>query len=301
MGSSNSLPQAPNTETIEWRKMNTNDMSSYNPNIYNISPDASKLVLKLHMMSESSSDFMKTTTNFMNKTLIGGAENMENIENTGNIENTENTYNTNSPFLSSEMYNYIMNKYQEENNVISSEKINNLVGGENLDDDSDTTSTSSSNSDESELELNLDTDKKLQKKKNNTHAIKPSKKTSVMAKKTSLKAKKTSVIAKKTSVKAKKTSFKAKKTSVKAKKPNAKITKNKIHSTETESYMSSSTNNSDMIFNNKSSKNILNTEFNDYLSSSAHTGGSYTESTILNENNLSISSVRTSELNLISE
>ena len=46
-----------------------------------------------------------------------------------------------------------------------------------------------------------------------------------------------------------------------------------------------------------------NTEaFLDYVSSSAHTGGSITDnSSVANENNITISSVRTSQINLISE
>jgi hypothetical protein len=135
------------------------------------------------------------------------------VNNTQNNQLSENLSST-SPFISSEMYNFVMDKYQKQHNIKKS-----MVGGSknNLDDDSDTSSTSSSS-----------------------------------------------------------------KTTESEKKPvHKKSAKNKIV--------------------NKKVQKKATEDFMEYLSSSAHTGGSITESSILNENTITVSSVRTSQINLISE
>jgi len=210
MGASNSLPQS---ETINWKNIKTEQVSSTIPNLNGISVEANKLVEKLNLpeISDSSSELNDIFLTKINKS------------NSVNNNLSENNFSSTSPFISSEMYNYVMDKYKNQNMVGGAHEKN------SLEDDSETTSTSSSNSKLS------DSDKSTPVKKES-------------------------------------------KTNKQAKgKTNSKVDKRKISKKGTEDFM-------------------------DYMSSSAHTGGSITDnSSIENENNLSISSVRTSQLNLISE
>jgi len=205
MGAFNSTPQ---TETINWKNINTNDMSEI-PNLYGISAEANKLVEQLNLppLSESTSNSTNIDNYFLSK-----------VNNSTNNQLSENLSST-SPFISSEMYNFVMDKYQKQHNINGSK--NSMIGGSknSLDDDSDTSSTSSSKSSESEK-------KPVHKEKN--------------------------------------------------KSAKNKIVNRKVQKKATEDFM-------------------------EYLSSSAHTGGSITESSVLNENTISVSSVRTSQINLISE
>lgn len=211
MGASNSLPQ---TETINWKNIKTDQISSTIPNLNGISVEANKLVEKLNLpeMSNSSSELNNIFLPKINNNL------------------SENNFSSTSPFISSEMYNYVMDKYKNQNMVGGAHEKN------SLEEDSDTTSTSSSES-----------------KSSNSDKSTPVKKESKTEKKAKGKVTKTENIKSK---------------NIKSKKINKKGTE----------------------------------DFMDYMSSSAHTGGSITDnSSIENENNLSISSVRTSQLNLVSE
>jgi hypothetical protein len=206
MGAFNSTPQ---TETINWKNINTNDMSEI-PNLYGISAEANKLVeqLNLPQLSESTSNTTNIDDYFLTK-----------VNNSTNNQLSENLSST-SPFISSEMYNFVMDKYQKQHNIKNS-----MIGGSknNLDDDSDTSSTSSS-SKSSENKSDVESEKKPVHKKSAKN----------------------------------------------------KIVNKKLQKKATEDFM-------------------------EYLSSSAHTGGSITESSVLNENTITVSSVRTSQINLISE
>ena len=218
MGASNSLPQS---ETINWKNIKTDQVSSTIPNLNGISVEANKLVEKLNLpeISDSSSELNDIFLTKINKS------------NSVNNNLSENNFSSTSPFISSEMYNYVMDKYKNQNMVGGAHEKN------SLEDDSETTSTSSSNSKLS------DSDKSTPVKKES--------KTNKQAKGNSNKQAKG--------------------------KTNSKVDKRKISKKGTEDFM-------------------------DYMSSSAHTGGSITDnSSIENENNLSISSVRTSQLNLVSE
>jgi hypothetical protein len=217
MGASNSLPQS---ETINWKNIKTDQVSSTIPNLNGISVEANKLVEKLNLpeISDSSSELNDIFLTKINKS------------NSVNNNLSENNFSSTSPFISSEMYNYVMDKYKNQNMVGGAHEKN------SLEDDSETTSTSSSNSKSS------DSDKST--------PIKKESKSNKQAKGNNKQAKG---------------------------KTNSKVDKKKISKKGTEDFM-------------------------DYMSSSAHTGGSITDnSSIENENNLSISSVRTSQLNLISE
>ena len=211
MGSSNSLPQ---TETINWKNIKTDQISSTIPNLNGISFEANKLIEKLNVpeVSDSSSEI---NTNFFLKKKISNNLSDNNLSD-AKISST-------TPFISSDMYNFIMDKYKNQNMI---------GGGENndLNEDSSTTSTSSSDKSVSPIK-----NEKSNKKK-------------------------------------------------------------KVNKKSTEDFMLSSAKNKKKI--NKKSTD----DFMDYMSSSAHTGGNITESSIANENdnNLSYSSVRTSQLNLVS-
>lgn len=223
MGASNSLPQS---ETINWKNIKTDQVSSTIPNLNGISVEANKLVEKLNLpeISDSSSELNDIFLTKINKS------------NSVNNNLSENNFSSTSPFISSEMYNYVMDKYKNQNMVGGAHEKN------SLEDDSETTSTSSSDSKSSA------SDKSTPVKKEKEH------KSNKQAKGNSNKYAKGKIT-----------------------KTSSKVDKRKISKKGTEDFM-------------------------DYMSSSAHTGGSITDnSSIENENNLSISSVRTSQLNLVSE
>lgn len=222
MGASNSLPQS---ETINWKNIKTDQVSSTIPNLNGISVEANKLVERLNLpeISDSSSELNDIFLTKINKS------------NSVNNNLSENNFSSTSPFISSEMYNYVMDKYKNQNMVGGAHEKN------SLEDDSETTSTSSSDSNSSASDKSTPVTK-----------FKP--KSEKQAKGNSNKYAKGKIT-----------------------KTSSKVDKRKISKKGTEDFM-------------------------DYMSSSAHTGGSITNnSSIENENNLSISSVRTSQLNLVSE
>jgi hypothetical protein len=223
MGASNSLPQS---ETINWKNIKTDQVSSTIPNLNGISVEANKLVEKLNLpeISDSSSELNDIFLTKINKS------------NSVNNNLSENNFSSTSPFISSEMYNYVMDKYKNQNMVGGAHEKN------SLEDDSETTSTSSSDSKSSASDKSTPVKKETKPKSEKQAKGNSNKYTKGKITKTS-----------------------------------SKVDKRKISKKGTEDFM-------------------------DYMSSSAHTGGSITDnSSIENENNLSISSVRTSQLNLVSE
>ena len=208
MGASNSLPQ---TETINWKNLKTEQISDI-PNLYGISAEANKLVEKINVpqLSESSSTDLDHL--FLTK-----------INNSATNDKVSENFSSTSPFISSEMYKHVMNKYQQQN----------MVGGaaNDLNDESETTSTSSSSESSKSSSSSSPVEQKPAKgkgKKGKAKAV--------------IKGKKTKSVKKNTEA------------------------------------------------------------FLDYISSSAHTGGSITDnSSVANDNNITVSSVRTSQINLISE
>lgn len=211
MGASNSLPQS---ETINWKNLKTDQMSDI-PKLYGISDEANRLIQKISvpiLHTESSSSELGNI--FLPKNQPVSYQASENFSST-------------SPFISSEMYKYVMNKYQQQNMV---------GGGNDLDNDSSTTATSSSSDSASASGSESISE--------SSSSVKPAKKTHNAKGNT-------------------------KKTKI--------VKKNKTAKKNTEAFL-------------------------DYVSSSAHTGGSITDnSSVVNENNISVSSVRTSQINLISE
>lgn len=246
-------------QTINWNNLNTDDMSpnmhdfngfsfesnelvkKLENNNYNESDDSLHKKIEFLQSSDESSDFNNLLDQIGGSTFNNITENNEVIENKldqvgGNNEVSENSFSSSSPFISSEMYNYIINKYQNQSN---------MVGGaskKSKDEDSDTSSTSSASSSESKSEV------------------------------------------------------------VKEKPKSKSKSKPKVYDTEkvlngNKKVLSGNKNVKQNNKNIKQSKDTLS-----YVSSSAHTGGSVSDSSISNENKISISSsVRTSQINLISE
>lgn len=239
------------SETINWDKVNTNDMSSQLPNINKISLEAQELISKLNLpdISETSEDF--NSNSIFSKQIIG--------------QNIEDDAQSSSPFISSDMYNFLVNKYNN--------KSTNMVGGGDNEDDSSTSETSSSSkssSPASPSKANKKEDKKEDKKKNKNEKKKPE--TSEGPSEPKITEDEGSEVDADRSYEGKR---KQKSSSV-WKKPSKKASKK----------------------GNKSFRGSDN--YLSYISSSAHTGGGVTD-TIQNENNYTISSVNTSDINMISE
>lgn len=232
MGAGNSK-QEPD-ETINWNNLRTENISSTRSNLNGINNDAVKLVLNLNYpeISENSE--------FNTKYLISKNSN---LTQNNNLNITENDNNSTSAFISSEMYKYIVDKYQNQESNQNQALNKQMIGGakNNYSDDSSTSSTSSSklsSSDSSSESSETEQEKKEKKDKKNKKPIKGGRKT--------------------------------KKSVQNKKKKNSKFTEDELS----------------------------------YISSSAHTisANSISENSISNENSVSISSsVRTSQINLISE
>ena len=254
MGQNNSRQ----SETINWNQIKTNDMSSTIPNLNGISREAQELISRLNLpeVSETNSEF--NTNNILN---------INNLQNKNNKELiTENANDDSSPFISSEMYNYIVNKY---NNKSSN---GNMVGGgadENMGDDSSTSATSSSLSNSDLQSSSSETDvkpKKVEHKKKD-HKKKEHKKVEKKEESEDESEEVSEVVSEEEEEKH--AGWKGKK---------GKASKGKA----------------------KAKSKYTGSEYLSYVSSSAHTGGSLTES-VANENNYTISTVNTSDINMISE
>jgi hypothetical protein len=215
MGQSNSK----NTETINWKGLNTNDMSSTIPNINGISLEAKELISRLNIpdISENQSEFNIDHV-------------FHNSNSNSNKKNEDFDDQSTSPFISSEMYEYLINKHKNTKNTT------NMIGGAKDDDDDELTTSDTTD----DVESNKKDKNKLSKKKVSKESDEDDE-------------------------------YTEEKEVLKGKRKMNKKKKNK----ESESYLT-------------------------YVSSSAHTGGSLTES-IQNENSYSISSVNTSDINMISD
>lgn len=88
-----------NLDTINWNNINTEDVSSSIHYLKNISKDAQELVSRL-----------RTNNKYLNKTEIDNFQNLY-ISN----KNNDTDYSKTSPFISSEMYNYLIENSSENN------------------------------------------------------------------------------------------------------------------------------------------------------------------------------------------
>ena len=125
-----------NTESINWDKIDTEAMSSTLPALKKISTDAENLISQLKI--EDNVNYSETD--------VEGEENifawLKNIGQDKKEEkkvNNEENFSDTSPFFSSEMYKYLVNKNSEE----SPKKDHEMHGG-NINDGSSTSSTSDS-------------------------------------------------------------------------------------------------------------------------------------------------------------
>lgn len=136
MGSSNSKENK--EDTINWNNLQTENISSTRPNIKGMNRDVQRLVLNLNHSEISENSEFNTKYLMSNNT---------NLTENNNLNISEIDNNSTSPFISSEMYKYIVNKYQNQESVSNKAPINNqMTGGakNNYSDDSSTSSTSSS-------------------------------------------------------------------------------------------------------------------------------------------------------------
>jgi hypothetical protein len=129
-----------NSDSINWDNINTESMSSTLPALQKISKDAEQLISNLNIAQNINMD--ENDTDSENENLFSWINNIDNV-NTNNTNNTNNNNNIDfsdtSPFISEDMYKYLMNNSDKENSSSNKEQ----VGGA-INEDSSTSSTSSS-------------------------------------------------------------------------------------------------------------------------------------------------------------
>ena len=126
-----------NSESLNWDKINTESMSSTVPNLNTINKDAQKLVSNLNI--ENNIDLEQTESD--NENIFTWIRKLDephaNNQNSQVVNNESDGFSDTSPFISSDMYKYLMNNNSSE----TSAQNENQVGGAK---DSSTSSTSSS-------------------------------------------------------------------------------------------------------------------------------------------------------------
>jgi len=129
-----------NSESLNWDKINTESMSSTVPNLNTINKDAQKLVSNLNI--ENNIDLEQTESDNENIFTwirkLDEPEKISVIQKNNEVKNNSEDFSDTSPFISSDMYKYLMNNNSSE----TSAQVDNQVGGAK---DSSTSSTSSSN------------------------------------------------------------------------------------------------------------------------------------------------------------
>ena len=172
-----------NSETINWNNLKTENMSSSMPNFNGLSNEAKQLIASLNIpeiTETESSEF--TVSRILNTINTGLNKNDQNrfhqiLEQVSS--QSEDLSNT-SPFISSEMYEYLVNSKSSENGQTGgakkankkSKKYKSKKGG-SLDNDSSTSSTSSDSSmedilDSTEEEIIKEKNKKNKKSKDSS-------------------------------------------------------------------------------------------------------------------------------------
>ena len=134
----NSFSKPYDNDTINWNNINTNDISSTLPTFKGIPQEVNELVSKIHKedtSADSSEVNLNKILNNNDSMFIGGSKTIINYES----ENDSSS----SPFITSEMYNYLVQKYKQ---TKEERKENEMIGG------GEDTSDTSSDSDEEELE-----------------------------------------------------------------------------------------------------------------------------------------------------
>lgn len=130
-----------NTESINWDNLDTDAMSSTLPVFNKISKDAEHLISQLNVENNVNIDFEDTESESGNiftwLKSIGDEDKKTKPEEVANEDNFSDT----SPFISSDMYKYLMDKNSED----GTSSIANVQKGGVIKDDSTTSTTSSSN------------------------------------------------------------------------------------------------------------------------------------------------------------
>jgi hypothetical protein len=162
--------------TINWNKIKTDNVSSSIPNLNGLSKDAQTLIASLNIPQITESQTSEFTVNhILDKISTNLNENDQKkfnqlLDQVSSQSASEAELSATSPFISSEMYNYLVkneNKNQNQKGGKITRKIKSKKGGSKLDDDSSTSSTSSDSSMEDLLDSNEDDIKKNKKDKKN--------------------------------------------------------------------------------------------------------------------------------------
>jgi len=234
MGNSFSKPQ--DNDTINWNNINTNDISSTLPTFKGIPNEVNDLISKMNKENTSTDSSEVNLNKILNNNdsmFIGGNKTI--------LNDVSENDSSSSPFITSEMYNYLVQKYKQ---TKEEKKENEMVGG------GEDTSDTSSDSDEMEDEDSSSEDEEPKNKKTSKN---------------------------------KKMIKRVQNTETDTGKDEMNIDADDVEDT----YNGVSTTRS---YNGyKNSENYLS-----YVSSSAHTNS-------LSENNYSISSINTSDINMISD
>ena len=168
MGQGQSKNDSEKSETINWNKIKTENVSSSIPNFNGLSSDAQNLIASLNIPQITESQTSEFTVNHIldkiSNNLNQDDQNKFNqlLEQVSSQSAVENDLSDTSPFISSEMYNYLV-KNNEPQKGGGSRKIKSIQGGSKLDDDSDTSTTSSDSSVEDLIDS---TEEEVIKKKN---------------------------------------------------------------------------------------------------------------------------------------
>jgi len=162
------------SDTINWNKIKTDNISSSVPNLNGLSKDAQTLIASLNIPQITESQTSEFTVNhILDKISTNLNENDQKkfnqlLDQVSSQSASDAELSATSPFISSEMYNYLVkNENQNQKGGKITRKIKSKKGGSKLDDDSSTSSTSSDSSMEDLLDSNEDDIKKNKKDKKN--------------------------------------------------------------------------------------------------------------------------------------
>lgn len=177
-------------DTIHWNSLKTENLSGGNDNSYSAMSQDSKLLLnrlelnlpKIENNSEEMSDidtiFSKPKLSTNMKPLVGGGlvggGLISESEVNEPVQNNQDDLSATSPFISSEMYNLLMNNQTQTGGAIVRKTIQ--KGGKIEGDDSSTSSTSSSNMDSDDSSSSEESEKKKKTKTKGKKNLKGGKK-----------------------------------------------------------------------------------------------------------------------------
>jgi hypothetical protein len=168
-----------NSDTINWNKLKTENISSSIPNLNSLSKDAQSLIASLNIPAITESQTSEfTVSHILDK--ISTNLNQDDQKKFNQILDQvssqtagEEELSATSPFISSEMYNYLVKNNETQNgggkkksHKKSTRKIKSKKGGSKLDNDSSTSTTSSDSSMEELLESTEEEIKRKKDKKN---------------------------------------------------------------------------------------------------------------------------------------